>query len=405
MTPRGQLTLFTVRGIRIGVDISWFFVLFLIILWLSGFYRDVLGGEQSDLGPYGLAVASALLFFGSILLHELGHAVVANRLGIPITQITLWLFGGVARMSRDSDTAGTEFKIAAAGPLVTLVLAIACWAVGIAVAGADEFSAAIRFDPDAEISGVVAMIAWLAEINLLVLIFNLIPAFPLDGGRIARSIAWRLTGDRNRATRFAAGLGRGFSYVMIAGGLLLIVAGGSDFIVTGIWLALIGFILGQSARGSLAQSEFSSRIDGISVADVMDADPVFITEDTSIERALDEYFLRYRWPWFPVVDTGERFRGLLIREAADDVPEPSRATRTVGDVFELDASGTLRVRDDDPLESLLGNDALRRLGGLAAVDADGRLRGVITADQVGRALRDALGRQPDPPQAGADGSR
>ncbi|MET0927837.1 MAG: site-2 protease family protein [Solirubrobacterales bacterium] len=405
MTPRGQLTLFTVRGIRIGVDISWFFVLFLIILWLSGFYRDVLGGEQSDLGPYGLAVASALLFFGSILLHELGHAVVANRLGIPITQITLWLFGGVARMSRDSDTAGTEFKIAAAGPLVTLVLAIACWAVGIAVAGADEFAAAIRFDPDAEISGVVAMIAWLAEINVLVLIFNLIPAFPLDGGRIARSIAWRLTGDRNRATRFAAGLGRGFSYVMIGGGLVLIVAGGSDFIVTGIWLALIGFILGQSARGSLAQSEFSSRIDGISVADVMDADPVFITEDTSIERALDEYFLRYRWPWFPVVDTGERFRGLLVREAADDVPEPSRATRTVGDVFELDASGTLRVRDDDPLESLLGNDALRRLGGLAAVDADGRLRGVITADQVGRALRDALGRQPDPPEAGADGPR
>ncbi len=123
----------------------------------------------------------------------------------------------------------------------------------------------------------------------------------------------------------------------------------------------------------------------------MDAEPVFITEDTSIERALDEYFLRYRWPWFPVVDAGDHFRGLLVREVADGVPEPSRASRTVGDVFELDASGMLRVRDDAPLESLLGNDALRRLGGLAAVDAEGRLRGVITADQVGRALRGALG--------------
>ncbi len=290
-------------------------------------------------------------------------------------------------MSKDTDSAGTEFKIAAAGPAVTLVLAIAFWAIGIAVAGGTDFAAAVRLDPDADVSGVLAMIAWLAEINVLVLLFNLIPAFPLDGGRIARAIAWRVTGDRNRATRFAATLGRGFSYILIAGGLLLVVGG---LVITGIWLALIGFILGQSARGYLAQSDFASRIDGISVADVMDSDPVFLTEDTTVERALDEYFLRYRWPWFPVVDAGEHFRGLLVREAADGVPELSRATQTVGQVFELDASGTLRVRDDAPLESLLGNDALRRLGGLAAVDADGRLRGVITADQVGRALRDAV---------------
>jgi Zn-dependent protease len=390
MAPTGQLTLFTVRGIRIGVDYSWFLVLFLIIWWLSGFYRDVLGAEQADIEPYLLALASALAFFGSILLHELGHAVVANRRGIPITQITLWLFGGVARMSRDSDSAGTEFKIAAAGPAVTLALAIAFWAIGVAVAGTTDFWAAVRLDPDADVSGILAMIAWLAEINVLVLIFNLIPAFPLDGGRIARAIAWRVTGDRNRATRFAAGIGRGFSYVLIGLGVVLVLAGGGDFLITGIWLALIGFILGQSARAYTTQSEFASRIDGISVADVMDSDPVFITEDTSVQRALDEYFLRYRWPWFPVVDAGEHFRGLLVREAADGVPEPVRETQTVGDVFQLDAGGTLWVRDDAPLESLLGNDALRRLGGLAAVDADGRLRGVITADQVGRALRDAL---------------
>ena len=154
--------------------------------------------------------------------------------------------------------------------------------------------------------------------------------------------------------------------------------------VTGIWLALIGFILGQSARGYALQSEFASRIEGIRVADVMDAEPVAIPEETSVERALDEYFLRYRWPWFPVVDAADRFRGLLVREVADGVPELSRASQTVGEVFELDATGTLRVRDDAPLESLLGNDALRRLGGLAAVDADGRLRGVVTADQVGQ---------------------
>ena len=388
MPATGQLTLLRIRGIRIGVDYSWFFVLFLIILWLSGFYRDVLGVGQGDIDPYLLAVASALAFFGSVLLHELGHAVVAIRRGIPISDITLWMFGGVARMTRDADSPGTEFKIAVAGPLVTLAVVIACGLAGVAIFGAEDFGDAVLLRDTAQDSGPLALIAWLGEINLLVLFFNLIPAFPLDGGRIARAIAWRLTGDRNRATRFAANLGRGFSYLFIAVGVLLVVSGLD--LIGGVWLALIGFVLAQSARGSLVQTEFSRRIEGISVADVMDAEPVSIPETTSVERALDEYFLRYRWPWFPVVDAANQFRGLIVREVADAVPELSRSGQTVGEIFEVDAGGTLRVRDDAPLESLLGNDALRRLGGLAAVDADGRLRGVITADQVGRALRDAL---------------
>jgi Zn-dependent protease len=387
MPARGRLTLFHIRGIRIGVDYSWFLVLFLIIIWLSGYYRDLLGADQSSTDPYLLAVGSALAFFGSILLHELGHAVVANRLGIPITEITLWLFGGVARMSKDTQSAGEEFKIAAAGPAVTALIVLACGAVGILIAGSGDFFDAMRVSDTADTSGLLALVAWLASINLLVLIFNLIPAFPLDGGRIARAIAWRLTGDRNRATRFAVTLGRGFSYLFIGAGAILAL---SFDPISGIWLALIGFVLGQSARGYAVQTEFASRIEGISVADVMDADPVAIPESASVELALDEYFHRYRWPWFPVVDAADHFRGLLIREAADGVPEPSRAEQKVADVFEVDASGSLWVRDDAPLESLLGNDALRRLGGLAAVDADGRLRGVITADQVGRALRDAL---------------
>ena len=359
MSAGSQLTLFTFRGIRIGVDYSWFFVLFILIIYLSGVYRDVLSAETADSQPYVLAVVTALGFFGSILLHELGHAVVAARNGIPISEITLWLFGGVARMTRDSDSPGTEFKVAVAGPIVTLVLAAAFTGIGIALSGGDEFWQALTVEEGANSSGALAVVSWLASINMLVLIFNLIPAFPLDGGRIARAIAWKVTGNRNRATRFAAVVGQGFSYAFIALGLLWLVAGN---VLGGIWLALIGFILAQSARGSAMQSKFSSRIEGISVADVMDAEPVAIPESTSVERAIDEYFLRYRWPWFPVVDAGDHFRGLLVREVADAVPEPNRAQQTVADVFELDASGTLRVRDDAPLESLLGNDALRRLG-------------------------------------------
>jgi Zn-dependent protease/CBS domain-containing protein len=384
---RAALTLFHVRGIRIGVDYSWFFVLFLVIIWLSGFYRSVLDVSSGDSAPYLLAVASALAFFASILLHELGHAFVAIRHGIGISDITLWMFGGVARMTRDSDSAGTEFKVAIAGPLVTLAIAFGCFGVGIAAAGSHEFWKAWRVEDQANTSGVLAMVAWLAFINTMVLGFNLIPAFPLDGGRVARAIAWKATGDRTRATRTAARLGQGFSYVFMAIGVLLFIQGSA---IGGLWLVLIGFILGQSARGAVLQTEFSSRIEGLKVADVMDAEPVAIPQDASVERALDEYFLRYRWPWFPVVDPYERFLGLIERGAADAVPEVSRTSATVGEVFEADSTGTLKVRDDAPLESLLGNDALRRLGALMAVDSEGRLRGVITADQVGRALRRAL---------------
>jgi Zn-dependent protease len=387
MPARGAVTLFHIRGIRIGIDYSWFFVLFLIIFMLSGFYRSVLDVPDGDLVPYALAVASALAFFGSILLHELGHAFVALRRGIGISDITLWMFGGVARMTKDSDSPGTEFKVAVAGPLVTLLIAVACVAIGVAAAGWEEFWKAMRIEDGAHTSGILALVAWLASINVLVLFFNLIPAFPLDGGRIARAIAWKVTGDRNRATRGAARLGQGFSYLFIAIGIAFFLRGE---VINGVWLALIGFILLQSARGAVMQTEFTSRIEGISVADVMDNEPVAIPESASVERALDEFFLRYRWPWFPVVDPAQRFLGLIERGAADAVPEVSRTSSTVRDVFEADSTGTLRVRDDAPLESLLGNDALSRLGALMAVDEEGHLRGVVTAEQVGRVLRRAL---------------
>src|SRR5215211_856695 len=387
MAAGAGLTLFRIRGIRIAVDFSWFFVLFLVILWLSDFYRDVLDVSTGAVGPYLLALVSALLFFASILLHELGHAMVAVRKGIGIADITLWMFGGVARMQRDSDSPGTEFKIAIAGPLVTLAIVLVSGAIGIAFAGWTDFSDAMMVEEGAQIPGALAVVAWLTSINLLVLVFNLIPAYPLDGGRIARAIAWRVTGNRNSATRFAATLGQIFAWGLIAFGLFLLIQGD---VLGGIWLGVLGFILYQSARAAQVQSEVASRISGVTVGDVMDREPVAIPEQLSVSDALDEYFLRYRWPWFPVVDAAQHFRGLLKRGAADAVPELRRGSATVGDVADTDRSGDTWVREDTPLESLLGNENLRRLGGLAAVDADGRLIGVITLDQVGRALRSAL---------------
>lgn len=379
------LTLFRIRGIRIAVDYSWFIVLFLIIIWLSAFYKDVLNEPSGSSGPYLLAVASALLFFASILLHELGHAFVARRHAIGVSTITLWMFGGFARLDKDSDTPGTEFKIAIAGPLVTAAIVVVCAVAGLLLAGGHQFKHAVLTQGDTRTSGIAALLSWLGSINLLVLVFNLVPAFPLDGGRIARAVAWWRTGSRNTGTRFAATLGEWF-------GLFLILAGLGYFMVylgnvlSGIWLAFVGFILRGAAKAAIAQTEVTSRIEGISVADVMDRDPVAIPDNASIEQALDEYFLRYRSPWFPVVDAAQRVIGLVDRGAADNVPAVERASSVVRDVLAHD-SGTLTIREDDPLESVLGNESLRRLGALIATDADGHIRGVLTIDAIGRALR------------------
>jgi Zn-dependent protease len=382
-----SFTLFHVRGIRISVDWSWFLILFILILYMTDFYERLLGESSSATTPFLLAVLSAVGFFGSILLHELGHAVAARRNGIGITGIQLWIFGGMARMDREADSPSTELKVALSGPLVTLAIVAALTVAGIVAVGWDGFRNAAVLESTAGVSGIVAMIAWLAFINALVLVFNLLPAFPMDGGRVARALAWWKTGDRTSATRFAANLGRVFGYLFMAGGLALIFTGD---IFSGIWLALIGTVVNGSARGTAMQTAISSRIDSILVADVMDREPVAIPGDISVERALDEYFLRYRWPWFPVVDAAYRFLGLLERDRADEVPEVSRANSNVSDLIDPDQG--LFIRDDTPLDSLLANQNLRRLGALMAVDADGRLSGVITVEQVGRALRDATAR-------------
>ncbi|HEX3324924.1 MAG TPA: site-2 protease family protein [Solirubrobacterales bacterium] len=380
-----SITLFHVRGIRIAVDWSWFFVLFLVIFWLSNFYAQVLGESSSSSTPFALALASAIGFFGSIVLHELGHAFAAMRNGIGISSIQLWIFGGMARMDRESDSPSTEFKVAVAGPLVTFAIVVALTAIGVAAVGPDEFRRAVLIESGSGVSGVMALIGWLASINLLVLVFNLLPAFPMDGGRIVRAVAWWRTGDRNSATRFAASLGRVFGYIFIGGGLLLI-ANGDAF--GGIWLALIGIVINSSARAASMQTAITGKISDLCVSDVMDREPVAIPSGLSVEQALDEYFLRYRWPWFPVVDAAHHFLGLVVRDKADEVPETSRATSHVADLVEHD-DGTFQVRDDAPLDSLLANRAMRRFGAVMAVDIDGRLCGVITAEQVGRALRDA----------------
>ncbi len=369
-------------GIRIGANPSWFVVLFLLIWLLTGQYKDAFPGH--DTKAFLLATASALLLFLCVLLHELGHALVARRNNVPILGIELWLFGGIASMSREPDTPGAAFRIAAAGPFVTFLIAVGSWLAGALIWGGHAFSDAALLSERTGYSSAEVLLGYVALVNAGLLVFNLIPGYPLDGGAILRSIAWWRTGDRVRATRFAARTGRFMAYLLMAFGVYVAIRGA---VFTGIWFLLIGNFFAQAARGTEMQTRITSQLEGLSVADVMDAEPVAVESGAHLDRVLDEFFLRYRWPWFPVIDRAGHFMGLVIREKVDEVPEELRAGWTVDEVMSKDAEGALRVLTDAPLESLLGREGLRTLGALMAVDGDGVLRGVVTLDQVRRALQ------------------
>jgi Zn-dependent protease len=381
--PGGRsIQLARVFGIRIGVDPSWFLVLFLFIWWLSDSYKSAFPGDDGK--AFTLATASALLFFASVVLHELGHAVVAMRSGIGIAGIDLWLFGGLAKMRSDTRTPGEEFRIAAAGPLVTALVAGGCYGLGVLLFGGDEIADGMSFDSG---RGGADLLGWLALINTALLVFNLIPGYPLDGGRIARAVAWWRTGDRERATRLVARLGRGFGWFLIAFGVFSLIQTNDQ--IGGIWSIAIGFMLSQAARGAELQSRIADQLGDLRVSDVMDAEPVSLPAHTKLDRALDEWFLRYRWPWFPVVDATGRFLGLVLRQKVEDVPEALRPGSSVDQVMTLDDSNAYRIGVDEPLDVLLGSEGLQRLGAVMAVDRDGVLRGVVTIDRVRRALRPA----------------
>ena len=373
----------------VEVRLHWsLLAVFALIVWslTDGVFPSQNPG-LSDGTYLAMAIVAALLFLASILLHELGHAVVAIRNGIPIEGIDLWMFGGVARLGRDTDSPGVEFRVAIAGPVVTLLIAAICFGLGVAISNPDQVLDSSRFAETGVVGATTAVLGYLASINLLVLVFNLIPGFPLDGGRIARAIVWWRTGDRNRATRFAARLGRGVGWLMVGVGALLLIMGS----FSGLWLAFIGYFLAQAARSAEAQATFAGRIEHLRVSDVMDAEPVAVPETLDLARAENEFFLRYRWPWFPVVDADGHLVGVVSHEAVQSVAEQVRPSRPVASVMARDEVGSgLRVGLEEPVESLLGQEGLARLGAIMAVDRDGVLRGIVTVEALRRALRGAV---------------
>jgi Zn-dependent protease len=375
-------------GIRVGVSVSWFVVLFVLILWLSNtYFPEIMSGSSTT--AYAIAVAGALGYFASLILHELGHALMARRLGIPVVGIDLWAFGGLSRMRREPASAGEEFKIAVAGPAVTLALFALCLGAITVLARSGTVSDVALSSAGTKTTPALALLGWLGFINAALFLFNIVPAFPLDGGRIARALVWWRTGDRNRATQATGRSGQAFALIVGLFGLWVF-ATGESFL--GLLTMLLAFFLYQAAGAAVLQGTLGRRIKNITVADIMDREPVTMPAAVTLLDAQEQFFLRYRWPWFAVVDPAGHFLGVVRQQRVDSEIAAGRPALPVVDVLEEDMP--VRIGEEAPLESLLGSEGLGRLGAMVAVDKDGVLRGVVTLAQVQGALRPAQPTRP-----------
>ena len=373
----GNLTLGRLGGVQVRIHWSWLVVFALIVWSLAATVFPSQNPVLSDGVHLAMAVAAALVFFASVLLHELGHAWQARRDGLEIDGITLWLFGGVAQFKGSFPSPGAEFRIAIAGPLVTVILS-GGFAL-LALAGLP--------------SAVDGVAAWLGYINLTLLVFNLIPALPLDGGRVLRAALWRARGDLGWATRVAADVGMGFGYLFIALGVLMFIVEGS---FSGAWLAFIGWFLLQAATAEARYVATEQALAGLHVRDLMVRNPVVVDPDITVGRFMDEVASSRRFTTYPVVDRGGRPIGLLAFSSVAAVPRSEWDMRRVRD--------TMIALDQVPLlaESTSAVDALADLSlrpgqNRGLVVNNGDLDGLLSITDLARALE--ARRPPRPVQA------
>ncbi|MGZ4372057.1 MAG: site-2 protease family protein [Gaiellaceae bacterium] len=362
--PDRSIRIARIAGIPVGVSPLWLIIVALITWSLgAGYYPGQVHGI-TPAASYALGLASALLLFASILAHEFGHALVARRRGVDIEEIDLWLLGGVARMSGRPKTAGDELRFALAGPAVTAVIA------GI-------FGALALVLPTSSPAALRAVVGYQAEINLLILGFNLVPAFPLDGGRAARALLWRRSGDIGAATNTAAGLGRGFGYFLIAFGVLLTFNGAAG----GVWLALIGVFLVLAANAERLQEQVVTTFAGVHADELMSEPAISIPSEATLEQA-QQYFARYRYTAFPVTAADGRALGILSIGQLERRP---RGARFVDDVADRDPA--LLIGEQDDVAKLLEQRAFARVGRAAVLDDQRRPVGVVSLTDIQRAIR------------------
>ncbi|MGZ4194908.1 MAG: site-2 protease family protein [Solirubrobacteraceae bacterium] len=367
--PGRSIRIARIAGIPVGVSPLWLIIVALITWSLgAGYYPAEVHGITAP-EAYALGLASALLLFASILAHEFGHALVARRRGVEIEEIDLWLLGGVARMSGRPTSAGDELRFALAGPAVTAVVAAIFGALALGLPGSTP--AALR-----------AVIRYQAEVNLLILGFNLVPAFPLDGGRVARALLWRRSGNIGAATDAAAGLGRGFGYLLIAFGVLLTFNGAPG----GLWFALIGVFLVIAANAERAQEQVVTAFTGVRVGELMSQPAISIPAEWTLTQA-QQHFVRYRYTAFPVTDPSGRAVGLLSIDQLERAPRSQLGATFVSKLAATDPA--LLIGEQEDVAQLLGEPAFARVGRAAVIDGDGRPIGVVSVTDIQRAIRAA----------------
>jgi Zn-dependent protease len=355
-----------IAGVPIGANWTWVVVVALIAWSLgAGVFPETNPG-LSDTAYTVMAATAVPVFFACLLLHELGHAVQAQREGMEIEGITLWVFGGVAQFRGAFPSAGAEFRIAIAGPIVSLVL------------GAVFLATALAIPLPSAVDGVVF---WLGYINLTLLVFNLMPALPLDGGRVLRAALWQAKGDFLAATRAAAAVGRTFGQVLIVGGVFLALSGAG---VGGLWLAFIGWFILIAAEAEAGAAIQHEALSGLRVRDAMVEHPVTVPSGLDLERFLDDVVIHHRHTAYPVVDPAGRALGLVSFRDAMRVPRPAWREQRVDQAMQ-DTGDALVVRSDAALEEVwpqLSTSPMRR----ALVIDDGDLAGLLSVTDVVRIL-------------------
>jgi Zn-dependent protease len=356
-----------IAGIEVRIDSSW--VVIALLITYSMYLRvTIVYPSVSTGGAVWLGILSAVLFFGSVLVHELAHAVVSQARGIPVQDITLFLFGGATRARVESRGPGDEFLIAVVGPLTSLLLA------GV-------FGVVDALGRDALSRPVAGTFGYLAWVNLLLAVFNLVPGFPLDGGRLLRSAIWRATGSFSRATRIASLAGQTVGWLLVAGGVLFLLGGN---LAGGIWFAFIGWFLVQAARASYQELQLRDMLRGVEAQDVMAGNLLRIPPELTLQEAVDDYFMRYDHGAFPVEEQG-RTIGLLTLRGVRRVPRDQWPTRRVRD-FMVPLGDQVVVAPHARMDGVLGKLEDGEAGRVLVVE-DGEVVGIITASDLTRWLR------------------
>jgi Zn-dependent protease/predicted transcriptional regulator len=373
---RGDFKVGRIFGVDIYIDWSWLFIFFLVAWSLSTNFillRPDWGAVQS----WFLAIIAALLFFACVLLHELAHALVAKAQGVPVKSITLFLFGGVANIQREPSSPGAEFLVAIAGPITSFIIGV----IFLAVAGASTISIDTMTGPATTVvvlSPLSTLMLWLGSVNILLGIFNLVPAFPLDGGRILRSVFWKITGNLRKATRWASAIGQVIAWLLIFAGIMMVFGVYIPFLgvglINGLWLAFIGWFLYRAAILSYEQLIVKDILHDVSVARVMRSNPTTVPSNITISKLVYDYLMQTGEDAFPVVDNGQLV-GMVSVEEVRAIPRDAWETQTVMDVMKPIHELDVATPDEDAaaaLEQLMKRD-MRQL----PVVRDGRLAGVI----------------------------